>query len=163
MTDLLSSMKSTLLLLEQICSHFQRKKPIPITLKINMALPALISHDPCGYLSVKRSHDYPPDVCHVITSAGCGQPVCNDDIYILLNKYGGKKKTNTSHLRLALLPVNDLGRDDFGGGSLGPGAHAFGLGDDHFSDGSGGGDDCRFGPLNCLKALFPLQHTQQAH
>lgn len=61
-----------------------------------------------------------------------------------------------SHLRLALLAVDDLGGDDFGGGGLGAAAQAFGLRDDHFGDGSGGGDDGRFGPLDRLQALLTL-------
>lgn len=66
-----------------------------------------------------------------------------------------------SHLRLALLAVDDLGRDDLGGGGLGSGAHAFGLGDDHLGDGSGGRDDRWFGALDGLQALLALKHTQR--
>lgn len=55
-----------------------------------------------------------------------------------------------SHLCLALLAVDDLGWDDLGGGGLGSRAHAFGLCDDHFGNGSGGSDDRWFGPLNSL-------------
>lgn len=70
-------------------------------------------------------------------------------------------KLAVPHLGLALLAVDDLGWDDLGGGGLGYRAHAFGLGDDHLGDGSGGGDDRRFGPLNSLQAFLPLKHTQQ--
>lgn len=54
------------------------------------------------------------------------------------------------YLCLSLLAVDDLGWDDLGGGGLGSRAHAFGLGDNHLGDGSGGGDDRWFGPLNSL-------------
>lgn len=64
-----------------------------------------------------------------------------------------------SHLCLALLAVNNLGRDDFGGGGLRSAAYAFGLGDDHLSDGPGGGDDGRFGSLHRLQTLLSLKCT----
>ena len=64
-----------------------------------------------------------------------------------------------SHLCLALLAVDDLGWNDLGGGGLGSRAHAFGLGDDHLGNGSGSGDDCWFGALNSLQALFTLPHS----
>lgn len=62
----------------------------------------------------------------------------------------------SSHLRLSLLAVDDLGRDDLGGGSRWPWGHAFGLGDDHLGDWSGCGDDGWFGALHSLKAFFTL-------
>lgn len=66
-----------------------------------------------------------------------------------------------THLSLALLAVDDLGGDEFGGGGLGAAAHAFGLRDNHFGDGPGGGDDGRFGPLHGLQALLTLwKHTR---
>lgn len=68
-----------------------------------------------------------------------------------------------SHLCLALLSIDDLGWDDLGGGGLGSRAHAFGLGDDHLGNGSGGGDDCWFGPLNSLQALLTLMQTQSLY
>lgn len=55
---------------------------------------------------------------------------------------------NPSYLRLALLSVDDLGRDDLGGRGLR--AHAFGLSDDHLSDRSGRSNDRRFGSLHGL-------------
>lgn len=64
------------------------------------------------------------------------------------------------HLGLSLLAVDNLGRDDLSGRRLGPGAHAFGLSDDHLGDGSGGRDYGWFGPLNSLQAFLTLeQHT----
>ncbi len=66
------------------------------------------------------------------------------------------------HLCLALLAVDDLGWDDLGGGGLGSRAHAFGLCDDHLGNGSGGGDDRWFGPLNSLQALLTLKQTQHS-
>lgn len=69
----------------------------------------------------------------------------------------------SSHLRLSLLAVHDLGRDDLGGGRLRARAHTFGLGDDHLGDGSGGRDDGWFGPLHGLQTLLTLNkhtHTQ---
>lgn len=68
-------------------------------------------------------------------------------------------REHVAHLGFTLLPVDDLGRDDLGGRGLGSGAHAFGLRDDHLGNGSGRGDDGRFGPLNRLEALLTLQHT----
>lgn len=71
-----------------------------------------------------------------------------------------RKFGDMSDLCLPLLAVDDLGWDDLGGGGLGSRAHAFGLGDDHLGDGSGGRDDRWFGPLNSLQALFTLRCTQ---
>lgn len=67
------------------------------------------------------------------------------------------------HLCLALLAVDDLGWDDLGGSGLGSRANAFGLGDDHLGNGSGGGDDCWFGALNGLQALFTLPHSSTGY
>lgn len=67
---------------------------------------------------------------------------------------------DTSHLRLALLAVDDLGGDDLGGGGLGSGAQAFGLGDDHLGDGSGSRDDGWFGALNSLQTLLTLKTSK---
>lgn len=68
--------------------------------------------------------------------------------------------STSSHLRLSLLAVHDLGRDDLGGGRLRARAHTFGLGDDHLGDRSGGRDDGWFGPLDGLQTLLTLnEHT----
>lgn len=80
---------------------------------------------------------------------------------LILTKRGMFSKTNMSHLRLALLAVDDLGGDDLGGSGLGAGAQAFGLGDDHLGDGSGGRDDGWFGALNSLQTLLTLKHKQK--
>lgn len=60
------------------------------------------------------------------------------------------------HLCFALLAVNDLCWDDLGGSGLGSRAHAFGLGDNHLGNGSGGSDDRWFCPLNSLQGLLTL-------
>lgn len=85
------------------------------------------------------------------------------EVFFSLNKqkYSRRRPWSASHLRLALLAVHDLGRDDLGGGGLGSGAHAFGLGDDHLGDGSGGRDDRRLGALDGLQALLTLKHTKR--